>query len=191
MAHAVPVTLRLRPTVAALALFASTTVLAACSASVSVGGDADAVSAEKLEAAIASKITVNGGDGDLSEAGIDLTCDEKLPAEVDASVDCFGTDADGGVTGFRAVVTAVDGSDVEFDANLFVPGETLAEQVGLQLEEQGYVLKSLECEEAAGEVGATSTCAAQVEGAEEPDELTITIDEVDGLRFAFSYELAG
>ncbi|WP_244930457.1 DUF4333 domain-containing protein [Nocardioides sp. W7] len=181
--------LRLRPPAAALALLA-TAVLTACSASVSVG-DADAVSAEKLEQAIASKITVDGGEGDLESAGIDLTCDDELPAEVDASVDCFGTDADGGVTGFRPVVTAVDGTDVEFDAGLFLPGDTLAEQVGAQLAEQGYTVESLDCEEVDGEVGATSTCTAQVEGAAEPDELAITIEEVDGLRFRFGYEVAG
>lgn len=167
------------------ALILSLLVLSGCSASVSVG--ARAVSPERLEEAIAGKITVDGGAGDAESAGIEVSCDDELPAEVDASVDCFGTDAEGGRTGFRTVVTDVDGQDVDFDVDLFLDGDTLAEQVGAQLTQQGYAVESLECEEVAGEVDATSTCTVQVEGAAETDELAITIKEVDGLRFRFAY----
>lgn len=175
---------------AALTLIASATLLTACSGSVSVG-DAPAVSADELEKAIVGKITVDGEPVDAEEVGLDVVCDEDLPAEVDATVDCFATDDDGARTGFRPVVTAVDGDDVEFDTPLFVPAEELTAQVQALLEEQGNVLTSLECDEVAGEAGATASCTAQADGAAEPDELLVTIKEVDGLRFRFAVEVVG
>jgi hypothetical protein len=170
----------LRRVGAALLLSVSLSTLAACEGSVSVG--AKAVSADELEKAILGNIT-----GDVDEIGLEITCDDDLPAEVDASVDCFGTDADGGTTGFRPTVTSVDGTDVEFDSPLFLTGEEVATQVQGGLEEQGYVISSLECDEAIGEAGSTSSCAVQVEGAD-PQELEVTVNEVDGLRFAIGYE---
>lgn len=174
----------------ALALTTATVLLAGCSGSVSVSAGAKAVSAERLEQSIRDNVTIDGGEGDVEDAGIEITCAEDLPAEVDATVDCVGTDEAGGRTGFRTTVSSVDGTDVQFDSQLFLPGEEVATQVGRMLEEQGYALASMECEEALGEVGSTSGCTARVDGAAEPDELVITVNEIDGLRFRIGFRVA-
>lgn len=170
----------LRRVGAALVLSVSLTALAACDGSVSVG--AKAVSADELEKAILGNIT-----GDVESIGLEISCDDDLPAKVDASVDCLGTDSDGGTTGFRPTVTSVDGTDVEFDSPLFLPGDEVATQVQSGLEGQGYTISSLSCDEAIGEVGSTSSCDVQVEGAD-PQVLTVTVNAVDGLRFSIGYE---
>ena len=177
-----PVTLRTLPAAAALVL-ASTALLTACSGSVSVGTEAKAVPADQLEESLASRITGEGADT------IEVICEDDLPAKVEASVDCAGTDADGNTTGIRPVVTSVDGDDVEYDAPLFLPADEVTTQVRASLEAEGYTLASLDCDEAAGEVGSVSSCRVQVEGAD-PQELVISIDEADGLRFKLGIEPA-
>jgi hypothetical protein len=173
---------RLRPAAAALVL-AVTTVLTGCSGSVSVGTP-KAVDADDLADTLASRI--DGDDGST----IELTCEDDLPAEVDATVDCWGTDPDGATTGIRPVVTSVDGDDVAYDAPLFLPADELATQLRAQLEQQGYPVEDLTCEELAGEVGAAGTCTVQIENAPETGDVEVEIVEVDGLRFRFSWRAA-
>ena len=86
------------------------------------------------------------------------------------------------------MVTKVDGSDVEFETQTFVPAERLADTLKTQLADQGFEVETVECDgELVGEVDATTECTAAP--AEGDGVLEVTVTEVDGLMINFNYEL--
>ncbi len=118
---------------------------------------------------------------------ISATCDGELDAEVDATQDCNVTVGEENAD-VHVVVTKVDGSDVEFETQTFVPAERLADTLKTQLADQGFEVETVECDgELVGEVDATTECTAAP--AEGEGILEVTVTEVDGLMINFNYEL--
>ncbi len=117
---------------------------------------------------------------------ISATCDGELDAEVDATQDCNVTVGEENAD-VHVVVTKVDGSDVEFETQTFVPAERLADTLKTQLADQGFEVETVECDgELVGEVDATVECTAAP--AKGDGVLEVTVTEVDGLMINFNYK---
>jgi len=162
-----------------LAAVACTTALAGCSFSI---GGPDAVTQSELEKQVADLYTA-----DDPEAEITADCEGELAAEVDATQDCHVNVGEESAD-VHVTVTKVEGEDVEFEAAPFVPAERVADTIKASLGDQGFQVDSVECEdELAGELGATTTCAAQP--AEGDGTIEVKVTQVDGLMVNFNYEV--
>lgn len=162
-----------------LAAVACTAGLAGCSFSI---GGPDAVTQSELEKQVADLYTA-----DDPEAEITADCEGELDAEVDATQDCHVNVGEESAD-VHVTVTKIDGQDVEFEAAPYVPAERVAETIKASLGDQGYQVDSVECEdELAGELGATTTCAAKP--AEGDGSIEVKVTQVDGLMVNFNYEV--
>lgn len=149
--------------------------------SFSVGGP-DAVPQSELEKQVADLYTA-----DDPEAEITADCEGELAAEVDATQDCHVNVGEESAD-VHVTVTEVDGQDVEFEAAPFVPAERVAGTIKANLGDQGFQVDSVECEdELAGELGATTTCAAKP--AQGDGTIEVKVTQVDGLMVNFNYEV--
>jgi hypothetical protein len=162
-----------------LALLACAAALTGCSFSV---GGADAVEAAELEKQVAGLYTPDDPDAEVT-----ADCKGDLDAEVDATQDCH-LEVGEETADVRVVVTSVDGDEVDFEATPFLPAERVAETIQQSLEDQGFPVDSLECEdELMGEEDATVTCTVAPADGEGRIEATVT--SVDGLLVNFNYEV--
>lgn len=94
---------------AATVLGALTVSLAGCSFDFNIGSEA-AVNSDEL----AEEVSANM-EQEFGQAPEDVSCPDDLPAEVDASVSCELT-ADGRTYDVTVTTTAVEGTDVEYEA---------------------------------------------------------------------------
>ena len=162
-----------------LAAVACTAGLAGCSFSI---GGPDAVTQPELEKQVADLYTA-----DDPEAEITADCEGELDAEVDATQDCHVNVGEESAD-VHVTVTKIDGQDVEFEAAPYVPAERVADTIKGSLADQGFQVDSVECEdELAGELGATTTCAAKP--AEGDGTIEVKVTQVDGLMVNFNYEV--
>jgi len=156
--------------------------VAACSGSVSVGGPPE-IDQQALEADLLAGIS--GEDADQ----VEVSCEGPLVAEVDASTDCFAEfTVDGSRTGIRPTVITAEGEDVEYDAVVFIDGDSVAGVVQQQLRAQAEPASEVECGELLGERAATGECTVTDRAGETPVVTTVT--EVNGLRVDFEFEPA-
>lgn len=158
----------------AMPMLTTVLALAACSTEVTV-------SQSDLEDQLTKQITP-----DSPEDEVTVECEGDLAGEVDATVDCPTTIGVDPVT-VRVVVTAVDGTDVEYELTPVVEAEDVAASIEESLAGQGYPVETVSCEgELIGEQDETQLCSvSNARGDELQVEATVT--SVDGFLINFDF----
>lgn len=143
------------------------------------------VSQAELEKQVMATITPDDPSAEFTVA-----CDGTLKGEVDATQDCYATDAEGSTTGLHVKVTAVDGKDVKFAYDPFITPEDVAAAIKDLAGQQGITVETLTCEEELpGKEGESIVCSGTP--ADSVGDLTVTVTSVDGLQVNFNVEQAG
>jgi len=149
-------------------------LLASCSGEVTVA-QAD------LEEQLTEQITPDNPEDEVA-----VECEGDLAGEVDAEVDCPATIGEDPVT-VRVRVTAVDGTDVEYDLTPVVEADDVASTIEETLAGQDFPVESVTCEgELIGEIDQVQVCAVtNASGEEIAVEATVT--SVDGFLIGFDF----
>ncbi|MGZ5404614.1 MAG: DUF4333 domain-containing protein [Nocardioides sp.] len=148
--------------------------LAACS-------EDAAVAQPDLEERLTEQITPDDPEDEVS-----VECEGDLAGEVDAEVDCPTTIGEDPVT-LRVLVTAVDGSDLEYELTPVIEADDVAATIEETLTGQDYPVESVTCEgELIGEIDVTQTCAVTNSSG---DEIAVeaTVTSVEGFLIGFDF----
>ncbi len=158
----------------AIPMVLTVVALSACSGEVTVSQD-------DLAEQLTTQITPDNPDDSVT-----VECEDDLAGEVDATVDCPATIGEDPVT-VRVVVTAVDGTDVEYELTPVVEADDVAASIEETLVAQDYPLGSVTCEgELIGVVDETQLCSVtDAKGKEVAVESTVT--SVDGFLIGFDF----
>jgi len=148
--------------------------LSACSGEVTLAQS-------ELEDQLTKQITPDNPDDEVT-----VECEGDLAGEVDATVDCPATIGEEPVT-VRVLVTAVDGTDVEYELTPVVEADDVAVTIEEALAGQDYPVESVVCEgELIGENDETQLCSVtDTKGKEVEVEATVT--SVDGFLIGFDF----
>lgn len=157
-----------------ISLLVALVLLSACSSEVTVSQD-------DLAEQLTTQITPDNPDDSVT-----VECEDDLAGEVDATVDCPATIGEDPVT-VRVVVTAVDGTDVEYELTPVVEADDVAASIEETLVAQDFPLGSVACEgELIGVVDETQLCSVtDANGKEVAVESTVT--SVDGFLIGFDF----
>lgn len=158
----------------AIPMMVALLTMSACSTTVTVA-QAD------LEEQLTEQITPDNPEDEVS-----VECEGDLAGEVDATVDCPATIGEAPVT-VRVDVTAVDGTDVEYELTPVIEAEDVATSIQDTLAGQQYPVESVTCEgELIGEMDETQLCSVtNTKGKEVEVEATVT--SVDGFLVGFDF----
>jgi len=148
--------------------------LSACSGEVTV-------EQSELEDQLTKQITPDNPDDEVT-----VECEGDLAGEVDATVDCPATIGEDPVT-VRVVVTAVDGTDVEYELTPVVEAEDVAASIEESLVGQGFPVESVTCEgELIGEQDETQLCLL-TNTRDDEIQVDATVTSVDGFLIGFDF----
>jgi hypothetical protein len=143
------------------------------------------VSQAELEKQVKATITPDDPSAEFT-----IACDGTLKGEVDATQDCYATDAEGSTTGLHVKVTEVDGKTVKFSYDPFIAPEDVAAAIKDLAGQQGITVETLTCEEELpGKEGESIVCSGTP--VDSVGDLTVTVTSVDGLQVNFNVEQAG
>lgn len=174
--HALGVRNRLSGALVALAIVSALSATSGCSSDKSVSTD-------ELEKQVSAALEKQAG----SDPG-DVSCPDELPAKVGEKTRCTLTRGSDEVP-VEVAVTAVDGSDVDFEIAPTLLRSTLEDEISTQLEQQvGQAPDDISCpDDLIGTIGETMRCTLSA-GA---DELGVAVEVtgVDGTDVNFSIEV--
>jgi len=134
-----------------------------------------------LEERLTDQITPDNPEDEVA-----VECEADLAGEIGAEVDCPTTIGEASVT-LRVLVTAVDGSDVEYELTPVVEADDVASTIEETLVGQDYPVESVACEgELIGEIDVSQTCAVTNSRGEEV-AVEATVTSVDGFLIGFDF----
>lgn len=158
----------------AIPMLMAVLALAACSGEVTVAQ-------AELEEQLTEQITPDNPEDEVT-----VECEGDLAGEIDATIDCPTTIGEDPVT-VRVLVTAVDGTDVEYELTPVVEADDVATTIEETLAGQDFPVESVTCEgELIGELDHSQLCSVtNAAGDEMAVEATVT--SVDGFLIGFDF----
>ena len=138
------------------------------------------VSKDDLDTQVATSVTP-----DEAGAAVSADCAGPLEGKVGSGQECHvkvgEQEAD-----VRLKVTRVDGDDVHWSTEPYLPPDVIGTAIQGDLQGQGIEVDSVDCkDDLSGDVGDTTVCGTT--GAKAPGDLTVKVTSVDGLLINFNY----